>query len=168
MVNTEWHLKTISRQSKLTGNPFEAGQRIISYIYKDNNGEIHRTDIHANDASKYHAPGVLLGWWEQELRNDDNELEAKKQIINSSEELFLSLFEDEEIEAEEREVIKFLLALMLERKKILKPLLKAPVGKVQKYLHQRTDKEYEVPLVDLTAKSVQGVMEQLKEVIILP
>lgn len=168
MVNTEWHLKTISRQSEMTGTPFQVGQRIISYIYKDDHGEIHRTDIHADDANEFNSPGIILGWWEQVVKDYGNEAEAKKQAINSSEELFLSLYEDEEpVEANEREVIKFLLALMLERKKILKPLNKVPTGKIQKYIHQRTNREYEVQLVDLTAESVQGVMGQLHEVVIM-
>jgi len=167
MVNTEWQLKTISRQSQITGSPFEVGQRIISYIYKDDSGEILRDDIHADDVNEYNSPGILLGWWEQVVKNYDNEAEARRQIINSSEELFLSLFEEEKVETREREVIKFLLALMLERKKILKPLIKTPVDAVQRYLHNRTNREYEVPIIDLTAESVQEVMGQLKEVVVM-
>ncbi len=167
MVNTEWQLKTISRQSQITGSPFEVGQRIISYIYKDDSGEIHRDDIHADDTNEYNPPGILLGWWEQVVKNYDNEAEARRQAINSSEELFLSLYEEEGIETREREVIKFLLALMLERKKILKPLIKTPADAVQKYLHNRTNREYKVPIIDLTAESVQEVMGQLKEVVVM-
>ena len=112
MVNAEWQLKTISKQSQLTGSPFEVGQRIISYIFKDDSGKIHRNDIHAVDLDKYDLPGTLLGWWEQVVKNYDDEIEAEKHAVNSSEELFLSLYEGEEAETHERDVIKFLLALI--------------------------------------------------------
>ena len=167
MVNAEWQLKTISKQSQLTGSPFEVGQRIISYIFKDDSGKIHRNDIHAVDLDKKDLPGTLLGWWEQVVKNYDDEIEAKKHAVNSSEELFLSLYEGEEAETHERDVIKFLLALMLERKKILKPMIKFPTNRIQKYLHNRTNREYEVPIIDITAKSVQKVMGELKEVVVM-
>ncbi len=166
-VNVDWHLKSLSRKSQKSGRLFTEGQRVISYIYKAANGEIQRADVHVEEANEFTPSGILLGWWEQVMKNYDNEAEAKRQAILSSEELFLSLYEEKENAAEEADVLKYLLALMLERKRILKPIDKVAEGHTQRYLHTRTKKEFSVPFVDIMTKSAQGVMDQLKGVIAL-
>ena len=80
----------------------------------------------------------------------------------TTEELFLSLFEESGAEGEEdRAVLKQLLALMLERKRVIKRVGPSTQG-VQRYRHPKQDREYDVPMDDLNPEKLVRIQEQLQ------
>ena len=108
-------------------------------------------------------PGTVLGWWRQEAKAE--ETKSKHQAVKTAEDLFLSLYAEGADPSEERATLKSLLALMLERKRILKPRGKALEGKPQQYFLVKTKETFEIPAVDLTAEAVRKIQEQLWAVI---
>lgn len=63
------------------------------------------------------------------------------------------------------DTLKHLLALMLERKRILKPVGRRRLEGVQPYLHAKTKREYEVPVLPLDEGVVQRIEQSLEDLI---
>ena len=98
----------------------------------------------------------VLGWWGRRLRKDLDESEANREAVASTEEFFLSLYDDRAGDIEESAVLKYLFAIMLERKRILKPVGRAMPGEPQTYLMRKSGRKFDVPIVDVTAQSVNA------------
>ncbi len=161
----DWQVKPAGRLSQISGEAFRPGQKIISYIYKDEGNDLRRLDLLATEADHFTVPGSILGWWTQVVKDQEDEAEARRRAIETSEGLFHSLFEEGAVCAEESEALKFLLAIMLERKRILKRCGKPAAGEPQRYRHSKSGEEFDVPQVDLTASTVLKIQEQLRDVI---
>lgn len=185
----DWHVSPAARQSGVSGQPFETGTRVISFLLRDpETGEWHRRDVLASERDSFAPDGTILGWWERTVKTREEEEEAafRRQRFQDAESLFLSLFEGEgEVEEEgsrrpdpagiipdfkapeaagkecftpdqaeaDRGLLKQLLALMLERKRVLK---RAPVADraaerapFQRLVHVRTGKSFDVPDSDM-------------------
>jgi hypothetical protein len=164
----EWQLQPLARKSSASGALFEPGDRIVCFLIKSPSGDFFRADVRSDEAETYSPEGQVLGRWTRELKDsEDTEKASARQALQSSEELFLSLFDESlsEEAAHERDSLKQVLALMLERKRVLRSLGR-PVGGAQQYLHVRTKKEYTVPLRELSAAELVAVHDQLAQVIV--
>ena len=161
----DWQVKPAGRLSQVSGEAFSPGQKIISYLYKDEGDDLRRIDALAAEADRFTAPGPILGWWTQTVKDQEDKAEVRRRVIETSEELFLSLFEEGADSAQESETLKFLLAIMLERKRILRRCGKPDDGEPQLYRHSKSGQEFDVPQVDLTASSVLKIQEQLRVLI---
>ena len=91
----DWHLKSISRKSHASDHRFSVGDAVVSYLLEDAVGEIARADVLRGEAGEFSPPGKVLGRWEQVLRDYDDEAEARREALRTTEGLFLSLFEPE-------------------------------------------------------------------------
>ncbi len=161
----DWQVKPAGRLSQVSGKEFSPGQKIISYLYKDEGDDLRRIDALAAEVDSFTAPGQILGWWTQTVKDQEDEAEVRRRVIETSECLFLSLYEEGAGCALESEALKFLLAIMLERKRILRRCGKPDAGEPQRYRHSKSEEEFDVPQVDLTASSVLKIQEQLRAVI---
>ena len=158
----DWQVKSASKQSEVTGRAFKPGERIVSYLFKNERGDLQRSDVLAEEAQAFQSPGLVLGKWEHVVKEDISEAEIRSQSLRTSEGLFLSLFEGDGEATEEREVLKYLIAIILERKRILKPIGSSGVGGSQTYLMRGTKEKFNVPTVDVTADIVVKLKEQLR------
>ena len=161
----EWQVKPVGRLSQLSGEAFKSGQKIISYLYKDDGGDLQRYDVLTAETDNFSVPGQILGWWTQVVRDMQNEANARRRAIETTEDLFLSLYEEGAVKTDESEVLKYLLAIVLERKRILRPIGKLSGGEPQLYRHSKSGEEYTVAQVDLTASNVLKIQDQLQAVI---
>lgn len=159
----DWQFKPPARESTLTGEAFEEGERVACVLYLDEAGQLQRADLHEREAESFSAPGGVLGRWRREVKAPDEEArEARKQLMATTEELFLSLFEQDGQEGQtERDVLKQLLGLMLERKRVIKRIGGTVEG-VQKYRHPKQEREYDVPMGELNPQLLISVQEQLQ------
>lgn len=134
---------------------------MVCLLSKDENGELTRIDLHPDEVAAFSMPEDLLGCWTREVNEDEgrHERDKKIQAIASSEELFLSLFDGSE-DTDERSILKQLLALMLERKRILRPITTHRKGLVE-YLHVKTKTHYVVNMHEWEPKKVIALQEQL-------
>lgn len=157
----EWRIKPPSRQSFFTGEAFVPGERIVCFLYLDETGEIQRADLRESEVEQFPKPESVIGRWTREVKErDEEEKEARKQMLASTEELFLSLFSGEEEVSPEKALLQQVLALMLERRRVLRAEGRPSNGK-QKYLHVRTKEVYVVPDQELDPVEVMRIQEQL-------
>ncbi len=158
----DWQVKSLSKHSEFSGRKFQSGQRIVSFLFKNEEGDLGRADVLDEEREDFRPPGAVLGWWGRRLRKDLDESEANREAVASTEEFFLSLYDDRAGDIEESAVLKYLFAIMLERKRILKPVGRAMPGEPQTYLMRKSGRKFDVPIVDVTAQSVMRIEEQLK------
>ncbi len=164
----EWQLQPLARKSSASEVPFEPGDRVVCFLIKSSEGAFVRADVRADESEAYAPEGQVLGRWTREVNDSEDEEKASaRQSLQSSEELFLSLFDESlpEDARHERDSLKQVLALMLERKRVLRSLGR-PVEGIQQYLHVRSKKEYAVPLVELSAAELVAVHDQLAQVVV--
>ncbi|HCR37317.1 MAG TPA: hypothetical protein DIU37_04120 [Opitutae bacterium] len=164
----EWQLQPLARKSSVSGESFEPGERIVCFLIKSDAGELCRADLRQHELEGFTPEGAVLGRWTREVKEQEDEAkEAARQSIQSSEELFLSLFEEEQSPDHEEDVraLKHVLALMLERKRVVRRAGKVQDG-VQPYLHVRSQKTYAVPDIELSAVELMHVHEQLGKVMV--
>lgn len=178
-VQNDWQFRPVARKCAVSGAEFEIGQHVICFLFQDENGELERADVLPDHADAFSPPGLLLGRWSREIRdNTDEEKEARRAMLVSTEELFLSLLDGEEAAplpvdedadsaeaAELRGRLLQVLALQLERKRILRPMGK-PVDGRQPYLHVKSKRELAVPASDLEPENLLRVQEQLSALVI--
>ena len=84
------------------------------------------------------------------------------------EDLFLSLYEDDNDEEEtskERAILKQILALLLERKRILRRL-KGQKTENLVFIHVRSKQEFVVGMADFAIPDIAKIQDQLKAIVI--
>lgn len=160
----DWNVKPLSRKSSISGKTFEPGSRVVCFVYKEESGELARDDILENEIEGFEVPQNLLARWIRVVKEheEDEGKEAQKQTIHNAEELFLSLYEHEETQ---ELLLKQLLALMLERKRILRRL-KTSNKDVLTYLHVKTKKEYTVLNKAFSIEAISDIQKQLEKIIL--
>ena len=168
----EWTFKPLSKGSWVSGTDFEKGEAVLSFLFRSEDAIVERADIKQGETTSFKAPGPVIGHWSQQIPKKDPKGLAQRKALNSAEALFLSLYADtndtlqvEEISEEECAILKHLLALMLERKRILRPLRSEANSEGQRFLHIPSKKEYLVPAVALTKEAVARVMGRLQDLV---
>lgn len=148
----EWQIKTIAQKSTLSGECFIPGDRIVCLIYKDeHDGELARVDLRPEEIEKFNIPGEVLGRWARVVPDPEDEAAHEREAISSAEDLFFSLFEGEIEQArEESDMLKHLLSLMLERKRVLRAVGDRKKSGEQCYRHIKTKNEITVPIGNIT------------------
>tara|TARA_B100001248_G_scaffold241598_1_gene208417 strand:+ start:86631 stop:87137 length:507 start_codon:yes stop_codon:yes gene_type:complete len=163
----DWQIKSISREDSATGQPFEIGQTALCLLFRNEEGYLERADLHPESAEDFNPPNPILGKWNRTVKSQvDEEKEAQKRQTATFEELFLSLFEeDTHTEAaraqEDVDLLKQILALQLERKRILKRLSTSPKATELHYIHPKTKAEFTFPRQDLSPEKLIILQEQL-------
>jgi len=165
-------IRSLARQSSLSGTAFVAGDRVVSFLYRSEDGLIERGDVLLGEAQEYTPPGPLICRWTQRIRaSEDAEAEARRQSMLTAEEMFLSLYEDpadgaddsgaaaDGAVAQTRDLMKAVLALMLERKRVLRSLRGGRV------LHVRSKREYTVPEVEITPENIISIEAELGAIV---
>lgn len=159
------NVKPLSSKSVVSGESFSPGEKIICYLFKDEQGEWQRADIKESEAEQYHLPTEVLGKWAREVKEcEENDREMQQQMLQSSEELFFSLF-DNPTASDDVDVMKHLLALLLERKRIVKAISKRE-GAFIRYVHTKTKREFDVPNRDFDPEALVSIQAQLEQLII--
>ena len=153
----EWQVRPIARQCAASGKELRPGDIVTCVVHKPVGGAIERADVLKEHVAEYVPPGLLLGRWTREVKERGEEEQAQRaQLLASREELFLSLFEQEEDPSGERAVLKHILAMLLERRRVLKQAGPPEKGKTP-YLHVATKQVYAVPAIDLQPDHIRQV-----------
>lgn len=173
-MNTEWQVKPLSPKSSLSGESFNPGSKVTSYIYTlpSSPNELLRIDILEEESAHFQAPPNVIAQWTRIIKSNQNneQKEAQKQILSNAEELFLSLYNNPETAHSPQEntntqdILKQLLSLMLERKRILRRLNSKDKSSIL-YLHALNKQEYSVPQTPFNLEEIQTIQEQLANII---
>jgi hypothetical protein len=165
----EWHFKSIARKSSLSQVPFSPGARVACVIFKDiEAGEMGRVDMLPEEVETFDLPGEILGRWMRLIKDPDDECQNVRETVASAEDFFLSLYEtDHAVEVqEETDALKHLLALMLERKRVMRALGKRQTKGTQAYRHIKTKQEIEVPVVEISTDLMLKIQDTLGDIIL--
>ena len=124
-----------------------------------------RLDVLEEYADEVQTEGEVVGRWTRAIKPPNSgETEEQKQAVQSVEDLFLSMAEsvDVSIRSNSSKCMIYILALFLERKRILRSLPAA--GIPQHYLnfqHRKSKNEYLVEQVEMTPENIAHIENNL-------
>lgn len=158
----EMSLQPLATQCFVSGEPFVEGARVASFLVRVGAAlEIVRYDVLETKSTDFAPDGYVACKWVQiykPRRAGDNPDRALKL---TAENLFVTLADPTtEPTPENTRLVQFL-ALMLERKKILRPRGLSADGQRNRYEHARSKAIFEVPAGELTPEFFVAVQEQL-------
>lgn len=158
----------LSRKSSRSGEPFVPGDVVVSLIYLDaEEGGVARADLHESESEEFGLPGELLGRWRRVIKDLDDESLQTSDRLASAEDFFFSLYENESKDsAEERDILKHLLALMLERKRVLRAAGPRKGGSSQLYRHSKTKQELTVPICEMSRELMLRIEDTLSDIVL--
>lgn len=164
----DWNINTLGRTCSVSAQPLAVGDRVICFIYRDAQGQVQRADVVETESEQYTVPGDLLGRWGRVVKPRGEEArEAREQALASAEELFMSLFEQSADGAQaERDTFKLVLALYLERKRIVRRQGREDAEGFQEYLHVKTKQTFHVPMDDPQPALLLALQTQLEMLLV--
>jgi hypothetical protein len=166
----ELNLHPIATKCFVSGREFQENDRVVSYLVREASGEVARRDLQESEDGRFMPPAFVYCRWVVAFKQRKAEENADRNLKLTAETLFLTLAipagGSEEIErAAESNAINTpllqFLALMLERKKQIKPRGLTEDGTRQIYEHKATHQLYEVPVGDLNVEFFQKIQEHL-------
>lgn len=166
----DWQIKTMAGKSSATSAEFKPGDTVLSLIYKDSSdGLLARVDLLEGEVEEFKLPGVPLGCWKRIIKEDGSqELNRQEQML-VAEDFFFSLFEVSKegktnAGADELEALKHLLALLLERKRVLRVVGPRAKEGVQLYRHPKLEREFEIKVITVYPELMQKIMDTMGDV----
>ncbi len=165
----EWQIKTMADCSARTGTHFNPGERVACLIHMDGEaGELCRSDLLESEVEGFALPGPLLGRWSRQVEEPDADSGSAPATLQSAEDFFLSLFSDGpegEEPPPEKQALQHLLALLLERKRVLRAVGPRRIDGEQPYLHVKSKRTFDVPVVTVSASLMEGIEDAIGELI---
>ncbi|MEC8208844.1 MAG: hypothetical protein VX372_03335 [Verrucomicrobiota bacterium] len=164
----EWQFKTIARNSTLSGEAFNPGDRVVCLIFKgEEAGELGRADLRPSEVEAFGPQDEVLGRWTRVVKNPDDDNISVSETIASAEDFFFSLFENESSDSkEESDMLKHLLSLMLERKRILRAIGDRKSIGEQSYWHVKTKQMIQVPIVEISTKLMLKIEDTIGDIML--
>ena len=154
----DWTIKSLSRTSFASGQTFTPGEKVTCVIFRGPEG-LQRADLSDAESREWQPPGEVLGRWSRKA--EDESAAAKRRLaLASAEEVFLAFQQEPGGAGPDKDLLLQLLALMLERKRVLRPQGR-PVDGRQRYWHPRLQQEFSVPHQTLTPELLSALREQL-------
>jgi hypothetical protein len=163
----ELNLHPIATKCFVSGRDFQEDDRVVCYLAREASGEVIRRDLLESEDGRFMPPAFVYCRWvvgfKQRKAGENPALTLKL----TAENLFLTLALPVNSEAVSDQpsaintpLLQFL-ALMLERKKLIKPREVTEDGLRQIYEHMPTHQLYEVPVGDLNLEFFQRIQEHL-------
>lgn len=157
----ELNLHAIATQCFVSGRPFAEGDRVASYLVREAAGEVARRDLLESEAGNFPAPAFVYCRWVTAYKPRRAEDNADRALKLTAENLFLTLADPAaEPNPANTPLLQFL-ALMLERKRLLKPRGLTPDGERQILEHMPSHQTYEVPVGTLDEAFFLRIQEHL-------
>jgi hypothetical protein len=146
----------------VTRQPFEDGLRVASYLVRmPESGEIARRDLLESEQASYQPEGPVLCRWVRAYKKRAPNENPERELKLTAESLFVTLADPATERTEDTTRLLQFLALLLERKRVLRPKGRTADGARQVFEHARSKEFYEVPSGELTPEFFAGVQEQL-------
>ncbi len=157
----EMNLQPLATTCFVTGQPFVEGAAVASYLVRSASLEIVRYDVLAAHAGEFTPAGFVACSWVRPYKLRLSEGNADRALKLNAENLFFALADPTtEPTAENTRLVQFL-ALMLERKKILRPKGRNADGERNIFEHAKTKQLFEVSAGELTPEFFVQVQAQL-------
>lgn len=157
----ELNLQPLAPVSCVSRRPFAEGDRIVSLLVRDRTGDFVRHDLHAGEEGEFGLEGVVLCRWVHFFKPKPREENPERTLKLTAENLFLTLADPaNEPDPANTPLLQFL-ALMLERKRVIRLRGRSADGACNRFEHMRTHQMYEIPAGDLSPAFFAQVQGQL-------
>jgi hypothetical protein len=157
----EMNLQPLATSCFVSGEPFVEGARVASYLVRTANLEIVRHDVLESHDADFKPEGFVACRWVQPYKPRKAGENPDRALKLTAENLFATLADPATEPTPENTRLLQFIALMLERKKILKPRGKSADGARNRYEHAKSKQMFEVPIGELTSEFFVAVQEQL-------
>lgn len=165
----ELSLQPVATTCLVSGEPFVAGARVASHLVQSGPSlEIVRCDVLEQHLGGFTPPGKVACRWVQAFRPRRAGENPDRALKLTAESLFVTLADPTTEPTPENTRLLQFLALMLERKKVLRPRGRSADGLRLRYEHARSKALFEVPAGELTAEFFVAVQEQLSVLVGAP
>ena len=165
----EMHLQPLATTCFVSGQPFAEGDRVASFLVRVGAAlEIVRYDLLESQAAGFAPEGFVACKWVHPFKPRRAGENPDRALKLTAENLFTVLADPTtEPTTENTRLLQFL-ALMLERKRILKPRGRSEDGLRNRYEHAKSKAIFEVPVGELTPEFFVAVQEQLSVLVGAP
>jgi hypothetical protein len=162
-------LQPPATQCAVSGEPFAAGARVASHLVRVGAAlEIVRYDVLEAHLEAFRPEGFVACRWVQPYKPRRSGENPDRALKLTAENLFVTLADPTTEPTPENTRLLQFLALMLERKKILRPRGASSDGLRQRYEHAKSKAMFEVPAGELTPEFFVAVQEQLSVLVGAP
>lgn len=166
----EWQINSCSRKSDLSGEAFADGDPLTCLLVVESGGDLQRVTLARHEEWPPRASRPIARW-SRIFRQDESRREEVLETVQETSELFFALLEnetdaatgDESVEEAEtaREALIHLLALFLERKRVLRPVGRISTDGVQVYRHPPSGRTLSVTVRDISPAIVERYRSQI-------
>lgn len=157
----ELNLQPLAPTCRASGRTFADGDRVVSYLVRTPMGEMARCDLLAAEEANFRPEGAVLCRWTNVFKPRPKEENRDRALKLTAENLFVTLADPaNEPNPVNTPLLQFL-ALLLERKRLLRPRGRTADGERNLYEHLRTHQLYEIPAGDLSPEFFVKIQEQL-------
>lgn len=157
----ELNLEPLATACVVSGQPFVEGDRVLSYLVRKPDQTLVRADVLSAQIGNYGPPGVVVCRWAHIFKPRAQGENADRALKLTAETLFLTLVDPlTEPTPENLRMVQFL-ALMLERKKLLKPRGLSADRERNIYEHAKTKQRFEISADDLDPAFFLQIQQQL-------
>lgn len=157
-----WNIKSRAHECSRTGRPFEEGERFYTAIYFDTAaGEFARRDVAEDAWEEETAERKPFSYWKSEyVKPESVKLKAEFASRESAETLLRRFVEEDDAHTEHA---RYILALMLERKKQLVPkeVKETEQGKTIFYEHRKSGEVFIIRDPELRLDELGQVQDEV-------
>lgn len=162
---TDWQIQSFSKQSAHTGKSFEPGDSVTCLLIEDLKEGISRVDVLESEMNVFEIQqGEIIGRWMRTIKDPGKDKADKNEELQTTEELFISLAQNKSENAgessEDSAALLYLLALFLERKRILKSK-RGGKGDLITFTHIKTKEDYPVRSVSITPELMMRIQDSV-------
>lgn len=167
----ELSLQSLSSRCSVSGREFADGDRVVSFLVRNPVGSgdaegIVRHDVAAEEQGKFEPIGPVVCRWAQIFKPRKAGDNPERNLKLTAESLFLALSDPANERTVENERLLQVLAMMLERKRVLRPKGRSGSGANAKqiYEHAKLKSLHEVTAAELSPEfflSIQGQLAAL-------
>ncbi len=156
-IAESWHVRSRGRECAATQRPFTDGESIITALFPDSesSGYVRRDYCAEGWAVQQGSSGAPFSFWRTKYTAPSSGDAARPEEKLSAEEILQRLVEEDE---DHTENARFILAVMLERQKLLRETdsQRTPTGILRVYEHRKTGevfivKDPNIPLAEIEA-----------------
>jgi hypothetical protein len=161
-VQQNWNIKTRAHECARTARPFEEGEIFLTAIYFDTDlGEFIRRDVSSDSWQEEIAERTPIAYWRTVYEKPQGAPPRPEIATKESAESLLRRLIDED--QEHTEHARYILTLMLERKKLLVPkeTKYTESGIMLLYEHRRTGDVFIIRDPELRLDEIAGVQEEV-------
>jgi len=158
----ELNLQPLASACHVTGQAFKDGDRVVSFLIRNETSvEVARHDLLESAQGDFTPGGFVACRWAHVFKPRKAGENPERELKLTAENLFVTLADPAVELAPENERLVQFLALMLERKRLLRPKGRTADGKRAVYEHAKTKQLYEVPAGELNPEFFLSLQEQL-------